>query len=64
MEKTKRNKSIASRLMWRFRGFKTLIAVIATLLVMVGGTFELASASQPNAKSDLVGLTKSRDRKS
>ncbi|AFY56345.1 hypothetical protein Riv7116_3903 [Rivularia sp. PCC 7116] len=43
--------------MGRFRGFKILIAVIATLLVLVGGSFEFASASQPNAKLNIEQLT-------
>jgi hypothetical protein len=57
MEKTQKNRLITAKSMWRFKGFKTLIAVIVTLLVMVGGTFEFASASQPNAKSDIEQLT-------
>jgi SnoaL-like domain len=39
-----------------FQGITTLIAVIATLLVLIGGTIELASASQPNAKSEIEKL--------
>ncbi|BAY11775.1 nuclear transport factor 2 family protein [Calothrix sp. NIES-2098] len=35
----------------------TLIAVIATVLVLVGGTIELASASQPNDRSEIEQLT-------
>ncbi len=35
----------------------TLIAVVATVLVILGGTFEFAFASQPNAQSDIEKLT-------
>ncbi|BAY91178.1 hypothetical protein NIES3275_32000 [Microchaete diplosiphon NIES-3275] len=35
----------------------TLIAVIATVLVLLGGTFEFAFASQPNAQLDIEKLT-------
>jgi hypothetical protein len=34
-----------------------LIAVIATVIVLVGGTIELAAASQPNAQSEIEKLT-------
>jgi SnoaL-like domain len=49
-------KSKYQRLM-SLRGITTLIAVIATVLVLLGGTIELASASQPNAQSDIEKLT-------
>ncbi len=35
----------------------TLIAVIATVLVLLGGTIEFAFASQPNAESEIEKLT-------
>ncbi|MBD2164894.1 nuclear transport factor 2 family protein [Calothrix membranacea FACHB-236] len=50
----KKNKS--QRLM-SFPGMTTLIAVIATVVVLLGGTFEFAFASQPNAQLDIEKLT-------
>ncbi|MBD2214723.1 nuclear transport factor 2 family protein [Calothrix sp. FACHB-156] len=40
-----------------FPGMTTLIAVIATVLVLLGGTFQFAFASQPNAQLDIEKLT-------
>ncbi|MEA5569453.1 nuclear transport factor 2 family protein [Calothrix sp. UHCC 0171] len=57
MEKRKNQRLAISSFTPRFKGMTALIAAIVTLIVLLGGTFESALASQPNAESEIEQLT-------
>lgn len=57
MEKRKNERLVTSSFIPRLKGFRIFIALIATLIVLLGGTLEFAFASQPNAESEIEQLT-------
>ncbi|BAZ37857.1 hypothetical protein NIES4101_37830 [Calothrix sp. NIES-4101] len=57
MEKRKNQRLAISNFIPRLPGITALIAAVVALFVLLGGTFESALASQPNAESEIEQLT-------
>lgn len=56
MEKKKGSKSVLSNVISLLLNRLSLIVIAVVMLVVLGGRFELASASQPNAESEIQQL--------